>query len=80
MLIVQQGHSEDATTFTVPQVIAVHLAAEAAKGADPISRCFAQDGAVRDEGRDAIRHWKTAADAKYNYVLARSEFVRKETR
>ena len=62
-------------TFTVPQVIALYLAAEAAKDADAISRCFAQDGAVRDEdrdyrGRDAIRHWKTTADAKYNYVLA----------
>jgi len=49
-------------TFTVPQVIAVYLAAEAAKDADAISRCFAQDGAVRDEGldyrgRDAIRQW-----------------------
>jgi len=51
---------EDAMTFTVHQVIAVYLAAEAAKDADAISRCFAQDGAVRDEGldyrgRDAIR-------------------------
>ena len=40
-------------TFTVPRVIAVYLAAEAAKDADAISRCFAQDGAVRDEGRIA---------------------------
>jgi uncharacterized protein (TIGR02246 family) len=61
-------------TFPVPEPVAAYLAAEAAKNADAISRCFAQDGAVRDEGReyrgrDAIREWKAAADAKYQYVL-----------
>jgi hypothetical protein len=61
-------------TFAVPEPVAAYLAAEAAKNADAISRCFAQDGAVRDEGReywgrDAIRQWKAAADAKYQYVL-----------
>jgi hypothetical protein len=61
-------------TFTVPEPVNSYLAAEAAKNADAISRCFAQDGAVRDEGReyrgrDAIRQWKATADAKYQYVL-----------
>jgi SnoaL-like domain len=61
-------------SFAVPEPVAAYFAAEAAKNADPISRCFAQDGAVRDEGReyrgrDAIRQWKAAADAKYQYVL-----------
>ena len=61
-------------TFAVPEPVAAYLAAQAAKNADAISRCFAQDGAVRDEGReyrgrDAIRQWKAAADAKYQYVL-----------
>jgi SnoaL-like domain len=61
-------------TFAVPEPVAAYLAAEAAKNADAISRCFAQNGAVRDEGReyrgrDAVRQWKAAADAKYQYVL-----------
>lgn len=62
-------------TFAVPEPVAAYLAAEAAKDADAVSRCFTEDGIVRDEGldyhgRDAIRQWKAAADAKYNYVLA----------
>jgi len=61
-------------TFLVPEPVAACLVAEAAKNAAAISRCFAQDGADRDEGReyrgrDAIRQWKAAADAKYQYVL-----------
>lgn len=59
-------------TLAVPEPVAAYLAAEAAKNADAISRCFAQNGAVRDEGRGiagAIRQWKAAADAKYQYVL-----------
>jgi len=61
-------------TFAVPAPVAAYLAAEAAKNAGAISRCFAQHGAVRDEGheyrgRDAIRQWKAEADAKYQYVL-----------
>jgi len=36
--------------------------------------CFTEDGSVHDEGqeyygRDSIRQWKQAADAKYRYVL-----------
>jgi ketosteroid isomerase-like protein len=61
-------------TLAVPKAVAAYLAAEAAKDAEAISRCFTEDGVVRDEGldyrgRDAIRQWKAAADAKYNYVL-----------
>ena len=62
-------------TLAVPKPVAAYFAAEAVKDADAISRCFAENGVVRDEGldyrgRDAIRRWKAAADAKYNYVLA----------
>jgi hypothetical protein len=37
-------------------------------------RCFTEDGTVHDEGqdyhgRDSIRQWKQAADAKYRYVF-----------
>ena len=58
----------------VPQTVAAYLAAEKAKDADALSRCFADDGTVHDEGRDycgrdAIRQWKQETDEKYRYVL-----------
>ena len=61
-------------TLDAPEPIAAYLAAEEAKDADALSRCFVEDGTVHDEGRDyrgrdAIREWKQAADEKYRYVL-----------
>ncbi len=61
-------------TLDAPGPIAAYLAAEEAKDADALSRCFTEDGTVHDEGRDyrgrdAIRQWKQAADEKYRYVL-----------
>ena len=61
-------------TLDIPEPVAAYLAAEETKDADALSRCFTEDGTVRDEGqdylgRDAIRQWKQAADAKYRYVL-----------
>ena len=61
-------------TLDAPEPIAAYLAAEEAKDADAVSRCFTEDGTVHDEGRDyrgrdAIRRWKQAADEKYRYVL-----------
>ena len=58
----------------VPEAVAEYLAAEKAKDADALSRCFTEDGTVHDEGqdyhgRDSIRQWKQAADAKYRYVF-----------
>ena len=60
--------------LAVPKPVAAYFAAEAEKDADAISRCFTENGVVRDEGidyrgRDAIRRWKAAANTKYNYVL-----------
>jgi ketosteroid isomerase-like protein len=60
--------------LNVPEPVAAYLAAEEAKDADALSRCFTEDGTVHDEGqdyhcRDSIRQWKQAADAKYRYVL-----------
>src|SRR5260221_907152 len=68
------GTEENTMTLDAPEPIAAYLAAEEAKDADALSRCFTEDGAVRDEGRDyrgrhAIRQWKQAADEKYRYVL-----------
>jgi hypothetical protein len=58
----------------MPQPVMAYLAAEEAKNAQALSRCFAEDGTVHDEGKDyqgraAIQGWKEAADAKYRYVL-----------
>jgi ketosteroid isomerase-like protein len=58
----------------IPEPVAPYLAAAEAKDADALSRCFTEDGTVHDEGqdyrgRDSIRQWKQAADAKYRYVL-----------
>jgi hypothetical protein len=60
--------------FDVPEPVAAYLAAEEAKDAHALSRCFAEDGTVHDErqdylGRASILRWKQAADAKYRYVL-----------
>jgi len=60
--------------LNVPEPVAAYLAAEEAKDADELSRCFTEDGTVHDEGqdyhgRDSIRQWKQAADAKYRYVF-----------
>ena len=61
-------------TLDIPEPVAAYLAAEETKDLDALSRCFTEDGTVRDEGqdylgRDAIRQWKQAADAKYRYAL-----------
>jgi ketosteroid isomerase-like protein len=58
----------------LPEPVAKYLAAEQAKDAAALSRCFTENGTVHDEGqdyrsRDSIRLWKHAADAKYRYVL-----------
>jgi len=58
----------------VPEPVAAYLAAEEAKDADALSRCFTEDGTVHDEGRDyrgrnSIRQWKQEVDTKYPYVL-----------
>jgi len=57
---------ENTMTLDAPEPIAAYLAAEEAKDADALSRCFTEDGTVHDEGRDyrgrdAIRQWKQAA-------------------
>jgi hypothetical protein len=43
---------EDSMTFAVPEPVAAYLAAEEAKDADALSRCFIEDGTVDDEGQD----------------------------
>jgi len=68
------GTGENTMTLDAPEPIAAYLAAEEAKDADALSRCFTEDGTVHDEGRDyrghdAICQWKQATDEKYRFVL-----------
>jgi hypothetical protein len=65
---------ENSMALDVPEPVAEYLAAEQAKDAAALSRCFTENGTVHDEGqdyrgRDSIRLWKHAVDAKYRYVL-----------
>src|SRR5882724_7967961 len=71
------GTEENTMTLDAPEPIAAYLAAEEAKDADALSRCFTEDGTVHDEGRDyrardAIRQWKQEADTKYQTVNAQT--------
>ncbi|AHE55717.1 nuclear transport factor 2 family protein [Sphingomonas sanxanigenens] len=60
--------------IALPKPIADYFAADAAKDADGVARCFSDEAIVRDEGhaysgRDAIRQWKTASSQKYSYTV-----------
>jgi hypothetical protein len=62
------------TLDSMPQPVVPYLAAEEAKNAQALSRCFAEDGTAHDGGQDyhgrsAIQRWKEEADAKYRYIL-----------
>ncbi len=53
--------------------IAVYLAADGGDS-DVLSRCFAEDAIVRDEGQTyrglaAIKQWKAEAKKKYQYTI-----------
>jgi len=49
------GTGENTMTLGAPEPIAAYLAAEEAKDADALSRCFTEDGTVHDEGRGSSR-------------------------
>ncbi|SFI53802.1 nuclear transport factor 2 family protein [Albimonas pacifica] len=57
----------------LPAPVAAYFAADAARDAEALARCFAADGAVQDEGaahvgRDAIRAWWRDAHARYAFA------------
>jgi hypothetical protein len=59
-------------SLTLSGPIAEYFAADIVDG-NALAQCFTEDAIVTDEsqshqGRDAIRDWKTAASAEYNYV------------
>ncbi|HEY8880676.1 MAG TPA: nuclear transport factor 2 family protein [Roseateles sp.] len=56
-------------SLPLPEPIAAYFAADK-HGPDPVAQCFTPTAVVKDDGhtytgRDAIRAWKAAADAKY---------------
>ena len=57
------------SSLTLPAPIAAYFAADR-QSPDHVAQCFTPEAEVRDNddvitGRDAIRAWKKAADAKY---------------
>ena len=57
------------SSLTLPDPIAAYFVADA-QGPDQVAQCFTPKAVVKDDGhthtgRDAIRAWKKAADAKY---------------
>ncbi len=61
-------------SVTLSGPVAAYFAAEKAKDADALARCFAEHGAVHDEGGEftgftAIREWNAAARLKYHHTV-----------
>jgi hypothetical protein len=61
-------------SIDLPKPIAAYFAAEHAEDTGALSRCFAADGVVRDEGgaftgTDAIERWNATAHAKYHHTV-----------
>jgi ketosteroid isomerase-like protein len=58
----------------LPTPIAIYIAAENRGDADALAQCFAEDAAVRDEGRTieglaAIKQWKAETRKKYQHTV-----------
>src|ERR1041384_6946605 len=59
-------------SLNLPKPIAAYFAADRGNG-EAVSQCFTENAVVKDEGhtqkgRTAIKEWKTAASAKYEYT------------
>jgi hypothetical protein len=60
--------------ITLPPPLAVYFNAETSTDINILASCFAADAVVRDEGRkieglEAIKAWKMASKAKYQYSV-----------
>jgi len=58
----------------LPPPLVAYLNSEATTDVESLATCFAADAVVHDEGRvirglDAIKAWKKAAKAKYQYTV-----------
>jgi hypothetical protein len=61
-------------SLRLPKPVTNYLAAVGTKDVDMLSRCFADNALVHDEGRDyrgldAIRSWKRETQTKYKYRM-----------
>ena len=59
-------------SLNLPKPVAAYFTADKGDG-EAVSRCFTENAVVKDEGhtfkgRAAIRQWKAAASAKYQYT------------
>jgi hypothetical protein len=59
---------------SIPPALAAYFGAQDTANVEVLERCFTLDAVVRDEGRvmrglDAIKAWKSAAQAKYKYRI-----------
>lgn len=59
-------------TLKLPKPVVAYFAADRADG-EAVFRCFSENAVVKDEGhtyngRAAIKQWKEAASAKYEYA------------
>jgi len=62
------------SSLTLPAPIAAYYAADT-QGPDQVAQCFTPRAVVKDDGhthtgREAIKAWKAAADAKYTCTTA----------
>ena len=60
---------------TLPAALRTYMHSEATRDTELLAQCFASDAEVEDEKRiyrgiDAIREWKRATHAKYQYTVA----------
>ena len=58
----------------LPMPIAIYIAAENRGDADAMTKCFAEDAVVRDEGKTikglaAIKRWKVETKKKYQHTV-----------
>jgi hypothetical protein len=61
-------------SIELPKPVAAYFAAETARDAAALARCFASDGVVHDEGgtftgRAAIERWNADARVKYHHTV-----------
>ena len=59
---------------TLPAALSTYMHSEATRDTELLAQCFASDAEVEDENRiyrgmDAIREWKRATHAKYQYTV-----------
>jgi NAD(P)-dependent dehydrogenase (short-subunit alcohol dehydrogenase family) len=70
--------------MTLPAPLQTYMRSEASRDTGLLAQCFAPDAVVEDDGQtyrglDAIREWKRATHAKYQYTLTPLSVVRHQS-